>query len=60
MIWVPMLAWVALRLATLPEEEVAFKAWALILIATNAISSAIDAWHGTRFIHGERQPHYEW
>lgn len=60
MIWVPMLAWMALRLPTLPEEEVAFHAWLVTLIATNAVSLAIDAWDATRFIRGERQPHYVW
>lgn len=60
MIWVPMLAWMALRLPTLPEGEVAFHAWLITLIATNAVSLAIDAWDATRFIRGERQPHYVW
>ena len=60
MIWVPMLAWMALRLPTLPEEEVAFQAWLVTLIATNAVSLAIDAWDAMRFIRGERQPHYVW
>lgn len=60
MIWVPMLAWMALRLVTLPEEEIAFHAWLVTLIATNTISLAIDAWDATRFIRGERQPHYVW
>ncbi len=60
LIWVPMLAWMAQRLVTIPEEEVAFQAWLLTLIATNAISLVIDAWDATRFIRGERQPHYVW
>lgn len=60
MIWVPMLAWMAQRLVTIPEEEVAFQAWLLTLIATNAISLAIDAWDAARFVLGERQPHYVW
>jgi hypothetical protein len=60
MIWVPMLAWMALRLPTLPEWEVAFQAWLITLIATNAVSLAIDAWDAMRFIRGERQPHYVW
>ena len=60
MIWVPMLAWMALRLPTLPEGEVAFHAWLITLIATNAVSLAIDAWDTMRFIRGERQPHYVW
>ena len=60
MIWVPMLAWMVLRLPTLPEGEVAFHAWLVTLIATNAVSLAIDAWDAMRFIRGERQPHYVW
>ena len=42
LLWVPMLAWMAVRLTTLPEEDVVFRAWLLTLIATNAISLAID------------------
>ena len=60
MIWVPMLAWMALRLPTLPEGDVAFQAWLVTLIATNAVSLVIDTWDATRFLLGERQPHYVW
>jgi hypothetical protein len=56
-VWIPMLAWMALRL---PRDEPAFRAWILALIATNAVSLAIDAWDATRFIRGERQPYYAW
>jgi len=59
-LWVPMLPWIALRLDTLPEEETAFHVWLLTLIATNAVSLAIDAWDATRFILGERRPYYAW
>jgi hypothetical protein len=59
-LWVPMLAWIALRLDTIPREETAFHAWLITLIATNAISLAIDAWDATRFIRGERRPYYTW
>jgi hypothetical protein len=59
-LWVPMLAWMALRLDTLPEGETAFHVWLITLIATNAVSLAIDAWDATRFVLGERQPHYAW
>jgi len=59
-LWVPMLTWIALRLDTLPKEETAFHAWLVTLIATNAFSLAIDAWDATRFILGERRPHYVW
>jgi hypothetical protein len=30
------------------------------LIATNALSLAIDAWDATPFVLGERQPHNVW
>ena len=60
MIWIPMLAWMALRLPTLPEGDVAFQAWLVTLIATNAVSLVIDTWDATRFLLGERQPHYVW
>src|SRR5262245_24091085 len=59
-IWVPMLAWMALRLDTLPDGGTAFRVWLITLIATNAVSLAIDAWDATRFLRGERQPHYAW
>ena len=60
LLWVPMLAWMALRLGTIPEEEAALRAWLVALIATNAACLAIDAWDAARFIRGERRPYYEW
>lgn len=59
-LWVPMLAWMALRLDTLPAGETAFRTWLILLIATNAVSLAIDAWDAMRFALGERRPHYTW
>jgi hypothetical protein len=59
-LWVPMLTWIAVRLDTLPKEETAFHVWLITLIATNAVSLAIDAWDATRFILGERRPYYVW
>lgn len=59
-LWLPMLTWIALRLDMLPEGETAFEVWLLMLIATNAVSLAIDVWDATRFVRGERQPHYVW
>ena len=59
-IWVPMLAWIALRLDTLPEGETTFHLWLITLIATNAVSLVIDTWDATRFVLGERQPYYSW
>lgn len=58
--WIPMLAWMAPRLAALPEGESAFRAWLVALVATNAISLVIDAWDVARFARGERRPHYAW
>jgi hypothetical protein len=59
-IWIPMLTWMALRLDTLPREETAFRVWLITLIATNAVSLAIDFWDATRFALGERRPYYAW
>lgn len=59
-IWVPMLAWMVLRLDALAEGETALHVWLITIIATNAISLAIDAWDATRFLLGERLPHYVW
>ncbi|MEO5691582.1 MAG: hypothetical protein ABIQ72_00525 [Usitatibacter sp.] len=59
-VWLPMLAWMALRLEAIPAEQVAFRAWLILLIATNALCLAIDAWDTTRFVRGERRPYYVW
>ena len=58
--WVPMLAWMALRLDTLPKQDGAFRVWLITLILTNAVSLAIDASDAKRFIRGERRPYYSW
>lgn len=59
-LWVPMLLWMALRLNTLPAEQTAYRTWLILLIVTNAVSLAIDAWDAARFALGERSPHYTW
>ena len=59
-IWIPMLTWIALHLETLPEGQSAFHSWLITLIATNVICLAIDAFDLTRFMLGERKPHYAW
>ena len=59
-VWVPMLAWMLLRLDAIPAGEATFRAWLVALIATNAFSLAIDAWDAARFALGERRPHYVW
>lgn len=57
-VWIPMLAWMALRLEAVPPG--AFRFWLLALMATNAVSLVIDAWDATRFARGERRPYYAW
>ena len=59
-VWIPMLTWMALRLDTLGAGESAFRLWLMLLIATNAVCLAIDAWDATRFALGERRPYYAW
>jgi hypothetical protein len=60
LLWVPMLAWMALRLPAVPAEHAAFRAWLVVLMATNAASLLVDACDATRFVLGERRPHYAW
>ena len=58
-LWIPMFAWMALRLdsiATYPELQT----WLIVLTMTNAISALIDLSDVTRFVKGERAPHYSW
>jgi hypothetical protein len=59
-LWVPMLAWMALRLDTIPKDEAVFRSWLVTLVATNATSLIIDAWDAARFLRGERRPYYVW
>jgi hypothetical protein len=59
-LWVPMLIWMVLRLEPAATGGTAFHYWLVLLIATNAVSLAIDAWDATRFALGERRPYYVW
>jgi len=59
-LWVPMLAWIATRLDTVPDGEKAFRIWLIALIITNATSLVIDALDAVRFLLGERKPYYAW
>jgi hypothetical protein len=58
LLWIPMLAWMALRLPAVPQG--AFRLWLVALIVTNALSLAIDVWDATRYALGERRPYYAW
>lgn len=59
-VWVPMLVWMVLRFDTATAGGTAFRVWLVLLIATNAISLAIDACDAARFAIGERRPSYVW
>jgi hypothetical protein len=59
-LWVPMIAWMATRLGSVPPQESAFRNWLMVLIATNLLSLVIDVWDAARFVRGERSPHYTW
>ena len=59
LLWVPMFAWIATRLDSIATDP-ALYAWVLVLAATNAMSMVIDGVDVTRFIRGERAPHYRW
>lgn len=57
--WVPMFAWMATRIehiAAHPDLQM----WLVVLAITNAVSAVIDITDVTRFVRGERAPHYSW
>ena len=60
LLWLPMIAWMLVRLQTMPAGEGGFRAWLVALIITNATCLLIDAWDATRFARGERAPYYVW
>lgn len=58
-LWIPMFAWLAMRLDSIaahPELQL----WIAVLAVTNTVSFVIDATDVTRFFKGERTPHYSW
>jgi hypothetical protein len=59
-LWLPMLAWMLMRLPAIPAEEHSFRIWLTALMATNGFSLLIDTWDLTRFLRGERNPPYAW
>ncbi len=58
-LWIPMLAWLAARFHTLVDDP-GLQVWIVALIMTNVISLIVDGIDVTRFLRGERQPHYRW
>jgi len=59
LMWLPMFAWIATR-----ADEIAahsdLKSWIIVLAITNAVSFIVDMTDVTRFVRGERAPHYAW
>ena len=58
-LWLPMLAWLAMRAGTISTEP-SLQAWVVALAATNIVSLIVDGIDVTRYIRGERLPHYSW
>ena len=59
LMWIPMFVWMVSRGEDIAAQP-ALAAWVLTLLATNLISMVIDAVDVTRFVRGERTPHYQW
>jgi hypothetical protein len=57
--WVPMFAWMATRLDLIAADP-GLARWLLVLFMTNLVSMVVDTIDVTRFLRGERQPHYHW
>jgi hypothetical protein len=58
-LWIPMFAWMAMRMDTIMTEP-ALAYWLALLFATNMISLVVDTVDAVRFLRGERAPHYRW
>jgi hypothetical protein len=58
-LWVPMFAWIATRIATIATEPVLAN-WLALLFITNLVSLAVDTIDAFRFLRGERAPYYRW
>jgi len=58
-LWLPMFAWMAGRIADIAERPDLAR-WLALLVATNLASAAVDTVDVVRFLRGERAPHYCW
>ena len=58
-LWIPMIGYF---LMNLPDSisQPGLYTWVVILIACNSVSLVIDAIDVSRFLRGEREPHYRW
>lgn len=59
LMWLPMFAWMATRTDEIAEHP-DLQNWIIVLAITNAVSFVVDMTDMTRFIRGERAPHYSW
>ncbi len=53
-LWIPMLAWLWMRLDQIPGEDI-FGIWVRILMILNGISLVLDAVDVSRYIGGDRR-----
>lgn len=58
-LWIPMLAWLGARFDALTDDP-GLQAWIIALLMTNVISLIVDGIDVSRYLNGERQPHYTW
>ena len=58
LLWIPMFAWIATRMPEISDPML--RNWLLLLFVTNAVSFIVDAADVSRFLRGERAPHYSW
>lgn len=58
-LWIPMFAWMMTRMDSIAEHP-GLETWLTVLAATNAISFVVDGIDVSRFVRGERAPHYSW
>ncbi|PSL17791.1 hypothetical protein [Shimia abyssi] len=59
LLWIPMFAWLATRWDSIAAHPDLF-VWIAVLAVTNTVSFVIDIADVTRFVNGERTPHYSW
>jgi hypothetical protein len=59
LMWLPMFAWLAMRLDDVVWSP-DMRAWLAILLVTNLVSLCVDMTDLLRFVRGERTPHYVW
>jgi len=57
--WIPMFIWMAGRIDVISQNK-ELSVWLVILLLTNFISLLIDGIDMTRYVKGERAPHYSW